>query len=59
MPNSNPVVKKKKTREKKRESLCGSSKSYYFSWLTTEGCPLKSLSIVGEGELLGIATVTS
>lgn len=30
-----------------------------FDWLTTEGFPCKSLSIVGAGELLGIATVTS
>lgn len=30
-----------------------------FDWLTTEDFPLKSLSIVGAGELLGIATVTS
>ena len=30
-----------------------------FDWLTTEGCPLKILSIVGGGELLGRATVTS
>lgn len=27
--------------------------------LTVEDCPLKSLSIVGAGELLGMATVTS
>jgi hypothetical protein len=32
---------------------------FYKTKLTTEGCPLKSLSIVGAGELLGIATVTS
>lgn len=30
-----------------------------FQRLTTEDCPLKSLSIVGGGEALGIATVTS
>lgn len=30
-----------------------------FDWLTNEDFPLKSLSIVGAGELLGIATVTS
>lgn len=27
--------------------------------ITTEGCPLKSLSIVGGADVLGIATVTS
>ena len=27
--------------------------------LTTEGCPLNSLSIVGGGEVFGIATVIS
>ena len=31
----------------------------FFYLLTTEGCPLNSLSIVGGGEVFGIATVIS
>lgn len=46
-------------REEWVETLMQYLLNINYDSLTTDGCPLKSLSIVGEGELLGIATVIS